>query len=198
MILPKSFYTRDDVVLISRELLGKVLFSSVKGKITAGIITETEAYDGIADRASHAFGGRRTTRTEVMYAMGGIAYIYLCYGIHSLFNIVTSVEGKPHAILVRSIRPLLGIETMNERSVKQLIDSRDVTGPGKVTKILGIHFNQSGWSLVYDEAHPLGDRLWIEDMGINIDPSEIITGPRVGVEYAGDDALLPYRFRITL
>ena len=198
MILQQSFYTRDDVVLIARELLGKVLYSSFNGIKTAGIITETEAYAGAVDKASHAFNGRRTARTEIMFRMGGTAYVYLCYGVHSLFNVVTSVEGIPHAVLIRSVKPAEGIETMKQRTGKLVIGIREGKGPGNVSKLLGIHFSQSGWPLVSKTGDLHGDSLWIEDAGISIDPSLIISGPRVGVEYAGEDALLPYRFRITL
>ena len=112
MILPYSFYSRNDVVLIARELIGKVLVSRIKGITTSGIIYETEAYNGVIDSASHAFGGRRTARTEIMYRDGGTAYIYLCYGVHSLFNVVTNKENIPHAVLVRAIKPLDNAELM--------------------------------------------------------------------------------------
>jgi DNA-3-methyladenine glycosylase len=197
-LLPQSFYTRDDVVLIARELLGTILCSSFSGVVSAGVITETEAYAGAVDRASHAFGGRRTSRTEVMYRNGGTAYVYLCYGVHSLFNVVTSVEGNPHAVLIRSIKPLLGIDAMIHRTGKKSIGIKEGTGPGNVSKLLGIHYSQSGWPLVYEEGNSKVDRLWIEQSGIVIDPSAVIVGPRIGVDYAGSDALLPYRFRVVL
>ena len=105
MKLKREFYLREDVVQIAKELLGKVLFTNIGGKITAGIITETEAYAGITDRASHAYNNRRTARTEVMYAVGGTSYVYLCYGIHHLFNVVTNKKDIPHAVLIRAIKP---------------------------------------------------------------------------------------------
>jgi DNA-3-methyladenine glycosylase len=108
--LPSEFYIRTDVVQVARDLLGKVLYTSFNHEITAGIIIETEAYAGVTDKASHAYNNRRTARTEIMYRTGGTAYVYLCYGIHSLFNIVTSVEDNPHAVLIRGIEPLHGIE----------------------------------------------------------------------------------------
>ena len=190
--LQKSFYLRDDVVLIAKELLGKYLFTNLndEGK-SGGIIVETEAYAGATDRASHAFGNRRTNRTEVMFMEGGVAYVYLCYGIHSLFNIVTHVKDIPHAVLIRGIKPVEGIEIMLERSNKAKVNNRMGIGPGNVSKLLGIHFSQSGESLN-------GKKIWLEDKGIKIQESEIISGPRVGVDYAGEDALLPYRFKITL
>jgi len=198
MILPRNFYTRDDVVLIARELLGKTLYSSINGILTSGLITETEAYAGVTDRASHAFNGRRTSRTEVMFMAGGTAYVYLCYGVHSLFNVVTSFEGTPNAVLIRSVKPMEGLEAMKCRNGKTSMGLREGTGPGKVSKILGIHYSHSGWPLVHEKGRPSGDGLWIEDVGIVPDPALIIAGPRIGVDYAGDDALLPYRFRISL
>jgi DNA-3-methyladenine glycosylase len=198
MELPHSFYTRNDVIAIARELLGKVLCSSFDGELTTGIITETEAYAGETDRASHAYNGRRTQRTEIMYWDGGTTYIYLCYGVHSLFNVVTSTKGTPHAVLVRAIKPLEGIEVMKARTGKSAISIKDGTGPGKVSKLLGIHFSQSGRSLINRQKARDTDRVWIEDRMIRVEPSEIISGPRIGVDYAGEDALLPYRFRISI
>src|SRR5687768_3703218 len=113
--LEQDFYLNPDVTAVARLLIGKVLFTGSGGKITAGIITETEAYNGIADRASHAYGGRRTNRTEIMYCRGGTSYVYLCYGIHSLFNVVTNEEGTPHAVLIRSIFPYEGEKTILKR-----------------------------------------------------------------------------------
>jgi DNA-3-methyladenine glycosylase len=188
--LPASFYTRPDVVRIARELLGKYLFTFIDGIYTGGIITETEAYNGETDRASHAFGGRRTARTEIMYATGGTAYVYLCYGIHSLFNVVTNKKNIPHAILVRAIYPTEGIEQMRirRRKPKSKIEELCI-GPGTVSQALGIHFSHTGKSLS-------GNEIWIEDKALKIPDNKVITGPRVGVDYAGKDALLPYRFRV--
>ena len=195
MILPRDFYLREDVVNIARDLLGKVLVTRFAGQLTAGIITETEAYAGVTDRASHAFGGRRTARTEIMYRIGGTAYIYLCYGVHSLFNIVTNVEGIPHAVLVRGIKPVEGIPVMLERTGKPDLTRKISDGPGKVSKAMGIHFKDTGKDLVL-EGTSQGEGIWLEDHEIRIRQGEIIAGPRIGVEYAGEDALLPYRFMI--
>ncbi len=197
-ILHRSFYQRENVVLIARELLGKMLFTKFDGTLTGGIIVETEAYAGITDRASHAFGNRRTARTEVMYADGGTAYIYLCYGVHSLFNIVTNKKDVPEAVLIRAIQPVVGIESMLYRSGKISVNKNFGIGPGKVSKILGIHFSNSGMDLTKKPSELSGAGIWLEDVGIKILPGTIITGPRIGVEYAGRDALRPYRFRITI
>jgi DNA-3-methyladenine glycosylase len=183
--LPVSFYTREDVVAISRELLGKLLCTRINGGLAKAVITETEAYAGIDDRASHAYGGKRTARTEPMFADGGIAYVYLCYGIHHLFNVVTNVNGVPHAVLVRAAMPFENPNLMRRRRGGKFPDKKLMAGPGTVSKALGITTRLSGSSLQ-------GERIWIEESGLT--PQEIVTGPRVGVEYAGVDAARPYRF----
>ncbi|MCX6269898.1 MAG: DNA-3-methyladenine glycosylase [Bacteroidetes bacterium] len=190
-VLPASFYRREDVVLIARELLGKVLVSRMNGEITSGIIRETEAYAGVTDRASHAYGGRYTERTRIMYREGGVAYIYLCYGIHSLFNVVTHEEGVPHAILIRGIMPAEGIDLMRQRIGSPQPAHKLGDGPGKVGKILALDPSLSGISL-------FGDEIWIEDRGIKIVDNEVHISERIGVSYAGEDAKLPYRFSVKL
>jgi len=187
MKIEKEFYLTNDVVSVSRQLLGKVLCTQFDGKITKGIIVETEAYAGETDKASHAYGGRRTARTEIMYAEGGTAYVYLCYGIHSLFNVVTNQKDIPHAVLIRGIKPLEGIELMQERTGKAKLKKSDGIGPGKVSKLLGIHVSHTGLSLLNNE-------IWLEDHHIKIPTSEITIDKRVGIDYAQEDAQLPYRF----
>lgn len=183
--LKRAFYLREDVVTIARDLLGKVLVTRLHDIVTAGIICETEAYAGEDDRASHAFGGRRTRRNEVMYARGGTAYVYLCYGIHHLFNVVTNASGVPHAVLVRAIHPLDGIDMMRER--RRSGPRLSTGGPGTLTQALGIRTAHNATDL-------MGDIIYIEDRGIAVPQRAIISGPRIGVDYAGSDALLPYRF----
>jgi len=191
--LPLDFYTRTDVVRIARELLGKTLYTSFDNEITAGIIVETEAYAGITDRASHAFNNRRTTRTETMYLAGGCTYVYLCYGIHSLFNIVTSVQDDPHAVLIRGIEPLSGIDHMQKRTGKSRIVLKDGIGPGNVAKLMGIKVAHSGSDLgCKADTKPL---IWVEDDNRIVSDDEIRKSARIGVAYAGEDALLPYRFQ---
>ncbi|REJ80358.1 MAG: DNA-3-methyladenine glycosylase [Bacteroidetes bacterium] len=190
MKIKSSFYSGANVNQIARDLIGKVLFSRFDRKLTGGIITETEAYAGETDKASHAYGGRRTERTEVMYGKSGIAYVYLCYGVHSLFNVVTNRSGIPHAVLIRALYPVIGIDVMFDR--RNLVPGHigDVCkGPGKLSKALGIHYTHTGKSLT-------GDEIWIEDLKIPIHKSIIKTGPRVGVDYAGEDSLLPYRYLV--
>ncbi len=174
---------------IARDLLGKVLVTRFEGSYCSGKIVETEAYAGISDKASHAWGGRFTDRTRIMYEPGGTAYVYLCYGIHHLFNVVTNLGGTPHAVLVRALEPLEGIETMLERRGMEKLVPALTAGPGSLSQAMGIHFRHSGLKLS-------GDEVWIEDRGIRVKKADIIASPRVGVSYAGEDALLPYRFRI--
>jgi DNA-3-methyladenine glycosylase len=185
--LDNSFYERPGVVTIARELLGKILVTEFGGKRTSGRIVETEAYNGVIDRASHAWSGRRTQRTEVIYARGGTAYVYLIYGIHHLFNVVTNVKDTPHAVLIRGLEPLEGIPLMLKRTGKPVPDHSLTRGPGNLSRALGLLTSHTGASL-------LGDTIFIEDDGWRPRRSEIVAGPRIGVDYAGSDAALAYRF----
>lgn len=187
--LPTDYFLQTDVVKLAEDLLGKVILTKRKGIITSGIISETEAYAGIIDKASHAFGNRHTDRTAVMYKSGGIAYVYLCYGIHHLFNFVTNIEGIPHAILLRGIIPVEGIQPMEKRRKMKLKSKGFTDGPGKVSMALGIS--------VKDNATDLqGNSIWVEDRGVRIRKEDVIVGPRIGVDYAGEAASWPYRFLI--
>ncbi len=186
-MLPQDFYTRNNVLQIAKELLGKVLVTNFNNEYTAGIIVETEAYAGAGDKASHAYGSRRTARTEIMYGKGGIAYVYLCYGIHHLFNVVTNVQDTPHAVLIRGVEPIDGMDIMLERRGKDKLTPALTAGPGALSMALGIHTVHTGLSL-------LDETLFIEDRGIKIKKTDIVAGTRVGVAYAQEDAFLPYRF----
>lgn len=183
--LPASFYLQDDVVSLARQLIGKVLVTNLDGALCTGRIIETEAYNGITDRASHAFGGRRTARTEVMFHQGGVAYVYLCYGIHHLFNVVTNMQDIPHAVLVRAIEPMEGRDHMMRRMRRQSWKTGIGAGPGNLTRAMGITTAMSGKSLLSDE-------LFLADDGFVTEA--VVATPRIGVDYAGEDALLPYRF----
>ena len=187
--LGAEFYQGKDVVKIAKELLGKVLVTNWKGVTTSGRIVECEAYAGVIDKASHAWSGRRTGRNEIMFGEAGYAYVYLCYGIHHLFNVVTNSPGIPHAILVRALDPIGGVEKMLQRTNKKKLDHTLTRGPGNVSKSLGIQTKHSGLSL-------LGDRIFIADDGGKYTKMEIGSSARIGVDYAGDDALLPYRFYV--
>jgi DNA-3-methyladenine glycosylase len=136
--LPYSFYQQEDVVSIANQLLGKQLFTLIDGKLTGGTIIETEAYNGIIDKASPAYNGRFTNRTSTMYKNGGISYVYLFYGIHYLFNVVTNIENNPHAVLIRGIEPTEGLSIMLKRRNMQSLMPRITAGPGALAKALGI------------------------------------------------------------
>lgn len=186
--LPYTFYDRSDVVQIARDLLGMVLISRTENLLTSGIITETEAYAGRNDRACHAHGGRRTARNEVMYGEPGRAYIYLCYGIHHLFNVVTHHSGMADAVLIRALWPLEGVEQMKmRRGVLQM--NQLCNGPGKLTQALGISTQLNGVSL-------LEGTLSIENRGFKVNDQGVIQTTRIGIDYAGEDAKLPWRFFI--
>lgn len=188
MVLPDHFYQRDDVVQISRDLLGKVLCTEIEDSVlTAGIITETEAYRGRDDKACHAHG-KRTKRTEIMYHEGGKAYVYLCYGIHHLFNIVTNTEGVADAILIRAIKPVEGGELMLKRRGKDQVKPELTAGPGRLSQSLGITTEYYGLDLTAKNS------IWVEDRGHAVEPKDIKITPRIGVDYAGEDAKRPWRF----
>jgi DNA-3-methyladenine glycosylase len=187
--VPLSFYNRKDVVKIARELLGKIIVTNFNGKITSGKIVETEAYVGIIDKASHSFAGRRTSRNEHMYSAAGTAYVYICYGMHQMMNIVTNEKEIPDAILIRAIEPLEGIEIMLKRTGKNKLDKTLTRGPGNVGKALGIFKHHSGLFLLDDE-------IFLMDNGEKIPDENIGISKRIGVESAGTDALLPYRFYV--
>ncbi len=185
--LPLDFYRQKNVCTVAKALLGKLLITYLDDQLTIGRIVETEAYNGITDKASHAWGNRRTQRTEVMYAAGGVSYVYLCYGIHHLFNVVTNEADVPHAVLVRAVEPVSGVEYMLARTNKRKHDPSLTSGPGKVSKAMGITTADTGTSL-------LGDHLFLAEDGYPVKTSQILATPRVGVDYAGEDARLPYRF----
>lgn len=181
---------RTDVVQIARDLLGKVLVTEFDGLRTAGRITETEAYRAPDDRACHAYGNRCTTRTEVMFREGGRAYIYLCYGIHHLFNVVTAPAGVAHAVLVRAVEPAEGIETMRQRRKMAGPSSVSLTtGPGALGQALGMSTEWTGQSF-FEPGTP----VWIEDRGEVIPDDKIVAGKRIGVDYARECAEWLWRF----
>jgi DNA-3-methyladenine glycosylase len=185
--LRTSYYQNPDVEFLARDLLGKVLYTKIDGQLTGGLITETEAYFGGDDKASHAFGNRRTARTGIMYGPGGFTYVYLCYGIHHLLNVVVSGSDDPKCVLIRAVEPYAGQEIIEERRNMPVTYAAVSSGPGSLSKALGIDgsFNKKDLS---------GDEIWIEDIGNRYAPDEIAAVPRVGIAYAGDHALLPLRF----
>ncbi|PCH68798.1 MAG: 3-methyladenine DNA glycosylase [Bacteroidetes bacterium] len=187
--LPQSFYLKDDVIQLSIDLLGKHLYTKINGVKTGGTIVETEAYRAPEDRASHAFGNKRTPRTETMFHEGGVCYIYLCYGIHHLFNVITNKKDIPHAILIRAIEPTIGIAIMQKRRNKNKIDRSLTAGPGALSQALGITTKLDGINLT-------GNKIWIEQGIKSFGKNDIKASPRVGVESAKESAKLPWRFRV--
>lgn len=188
-ILPTSFFLRPDVTSIAKDLLGKCLATNFDQQLTVMRIVETEAYNGTVDKASHAYNNRKTNRTRIMYEQGGIAYIYLCYGIHQMFNIVTNKAGIPHAILIRGGEPIIGKEIMASRTQKKISDTTLGKGPGNLCKALGIHTGYTG--------HPFQENeIFLYDDGYSFPKKDMGVSPRIGVAYSGEDAKLPYRFYI--
>lgn len=188
MKLPESFYERTNVVKIARELLGKSLFTRVSGVLTGGLIVETEAYSW-KERGCHAYGGKLTPRNKIMFQRGGYAYVYLCYGMHNLFNVVTNNEGKADAVLIRALEPTEGVMEMQRRRGTLQNPFHLTSGPGKLTKAMGIDRTFNGKFL-------LNRDVWIEDVGEVVKSTSIEVSRRIGIDYAGEDALLPWRFSV--
>ncbi|MDD3636984.1 MAG: DNA-3-methyladenine glycosylase [Bacteroidales bacterium] len=188
VLVDQSFFLRDDVVAIARDLIGKIILVEDQKTVKAGIIAETEAYAGETDRASHAYGGRRTNRTETLYLSGGHVYVYLCYGIHHLLNFVTNQAGIPHAVLIRGIVPV------DKEYLPLCFATRFAkweglaNGPGKLSRILGVCMEHNG--ILLNESKI---RIYESKSQTSM---EILTSSRIGVDYAGEDAHLPYRFHL--
>lgn len=188
-ILPINFYLNKDVIEVGQKLLGKYLFTKIDGVLTGGMITETESYKGIEDKACHAYMGEKTNRNEKMFEKGGIAYVYLCYGMHSLLNVVTNTKGEPEAVLIRAIEPIVGIDMMQKRRNKIKVERSLTAGPGSLSKALGITKKINGKSFK-------SENIWIEDKDVKILKKDIICSKRVGIDYAEEYINKPWRFRI--
>jgi len=185
-----NFYIKDDVIELAQKLLGKFIFTKIDNDpITGGMIVETEGYKGTEDKACHAYNGRKTKRNEVMYEIGGVAYVYICYGMHALLNVVTNKKDIPDAVLIRAIEPIEGIDTMLKRRDKMKIERNLTAGPGSLTKSLGVTKKLNGYT--FDNKN-----LWIEDRNITIKKEDILSSKRVGIDYALEHKDLPWRFRI--
>jgi len=191
-LLPESFFLDEDVVGHARRLLGKVMVTNIDGHICRARIVETEAYRAPDDQACHAANNRRTPRTEVMFARGGHAYVYLCYGIHHLFNVVTGPEGMAHAVLIRGVEPLDNTAVMLERRQFTQLKPQLTAGPGVLAKAMGITTRLSGVFMPAVDAP-----VWLEDDGYLLKKNDIRIGTRVGIASAGNDAFRPWRFSIS-
>lgn len=189
--LQRDFYRNEDTPEIARQLLGKYLCTNFDGQLTCGRIIETEAYRAPEDKACHAYNNLRTKRTEIMFADGGTAYIYLCYGIHHLFNVVTGLEDQAHAVLIRGIEPVEGIDVMLKRRKMEKVQARLSAGPGTLSQALGLHTRYTGVDLCAANS-----QIWLEDHGELISKENIIASPRVGIDYAEEWVSVPWRFRI--
>ena len=187
--LPPRFYQRQDVVQIAKELIGKVVVTHINGVTTSGRIVETEAYMAHVDKASHSYNGRRTTRNEHMYSHAGSVYVYICYGMHTMLNVVTNDKDIPDAVLIRALEPIEGIDEMLKRTGKKVLDNTLTRGPGNLAKALGLTKAQSG--LQFGDA-----AIDIYDDGFTIKEADMGVSKRIGIDSAGDDALLPYRFYV--
>ena len=189
--LGREFFDRDTVA-VARDLLGKYLVRREGDLLLAGRITETEAYVGRMDRACHAYGYKRTPRTETLFARPGTAYIYLIYGMYHCLNFVTEGEGEPAAVLLRGLEPALGAEEMARRRFGKDLGALTpyqkkhfLDGPGKVCRALGLTRAQNGLDLT-------GEALFLWDDG---SPGpEFRTGKRIGIDYAQEAADFPWRF----
>jgi DNA-3-methyladenine glycosylase len=187
--LGKAFFTQE-ALEVAPLLLGKFLVSHIGGAKTVGKIVETEAYCGVEDKACHAYNNRRTRRTEVMFQEGGLAYITLCYGLHHMFNVVTGKANSPQAVLIRAIEPIENVSLMLERRSMLPPKKQFTSGPGTLTKALGITTDYHGISLIDS------DLIYLEDSNIIIDERNIVASPRVGIDYAEAWKDMPWRFRL--
>ncbi|MBK7358149.1 MAG: DNA-3-methyladenine glycosylase [Saprospiraceae bacterium] len=190
-LIDREYYLNPDVVGLAKSLLGKIIVSKVDNHITSGIIIETEAYKAPEDRASHAFNNRRTPRTSTMFMEGGHAYVYICYGIHHLFNVITAVEGIPHAVLIRALEPLDGLDHMLIRRKMSALNYTITKGPGSLSQALGITQNLNATKL-YDRKSP----IQLFESNQKYSDSQIGISKRIGVESSGESASLPYRFYV--
>ncbi len=190
MKLKSTYFQQEDVVFLAKDLLGKTLITEIDGIKTGGIITETEAYSEI-EKGCHAYNKRKTNRTQIMFEEGGAAYVYLCYGMYYLFNIVTGKKDTAQAVLIRAIQPTIGIAEILKRRNKTSVSKQLCNGPGKVCQALAI--NKAHYGISLNE-----NTIWIEKSRLNKGEQTILTTPRIGIDYAGDDKYLPWRFVLTI
>jgi len=171
-ILTRAYFNRPTLT-VARSLIGKYLVRAIDGRILAGKIVEVEAYVGPEDKACHASKGR-TQRTDVMFGPGGVAYVYLIYGMYHCLNVVTEREEFPSAVLIRAIE----------------IDGELIDGPGRLCRALRIDHRLNRVDLT------TGESIWFEDRGVLVKKADVRAHPRIGVDYAGEWAQKPWRFRL--
>lgn len=193
MKLTREFYSRDTVT-VAKELLGKILVHDFSGQVLKGRIVETEAYLGLADKAAHSYGGKRTERVKVMYGPAGISYVYLIYGMYYCFNVVTKEEGIPEAVLIRGIEPLGDINTITNNRFNKTYGELNkyqrenlTNGPGKLCIAYNIDKDLNGIDLC-------GNKLYLEDD--NKENLDIVQTTRINIDYAEEAVDFPYRFYI--
>ena len=185
--IPSSEYLREPFDIAQNVLLGATLYSNIGGELCGGRIVELELYKGDCDRACHAFPNKKTPRNAVMFGPGGYAYVYFVYGMHNMFNVVIGDKNCPNAILIRALEPTVGIDVMQAR--RGMTDVRNLcNGPAKLTEALGITTKHNGLNLT------ARNKIWIEPR-TGVKP-KVAVGARIGVDYAGEDAKLPWRFVI--
>lgn len=174
---------------IAQHLLGQLLYTHLNGETIISKIVETEAYQAPHDKASHAYGNKKTNRTRTMFGKAGTAYVYLCYGIHNMLNVVTGPEGKAHAILIRAVEPVSGLHFITKRRKSKKAELL-TNGPGKLCSAHGITREQNGTNLLSPNSS-------IQLLtGNTIQKKQIIASERVGIAYAEECALWPWRFRL--
>ena len=189
-MIPKKYFQNPDILFLAKDLLGKVLCTDFNDEYCEAIIVETEAYKAPEDKGSHAYQNLRTKRTEIMFEEGGYAYVYLCYGIHAMVNVVTGPKNMAHAILIRAVEPLKNVAIMADRVRTKKKNELLGSGPGNVCKAMGIATRHNAEKLY------LKGNIWIEDRKESIDKSNIISSPRVGIKYADEWAYKNWRFYI--
>ena len=185
-----DFIKSEDTPQIARQLLGYHIISRIGKVETVGKIVETEAYRAPEDKASHAYNNKRTGRTEIMFGNAGLAYVYLCYGIHSMLNIVTGPQNNAHAVLIRALEPVSGLDHMIKRR-GGIYNVNLSNGPGKLCKAMGILTAHNGTDLLTENPY-----IFLSPGSEKINNDDIISGARVGIAYAEECALWPWRFRI--
>jgi len=178
-----------DIVSLSQMLLGATVTTRIDNQLTSGIIVETEAYRAPDDKGSHAHGNKRTKRTETMFGSPGYAYVYLCYGIHHMLNVVSGPKETAHAILIRAVEPKEGVDIMSTRRGLDPTNKNLTNGPGKLAKALGITTGLNGTDLCSSKVLKL-------ELGTPVPDKDIIKSPRVGIAYAKECAHWPWRMRI--